>query len=207
MEEDRNVFRMFTGKPTGKRPPGRPSRRWENIRTNIQEIMWKFGLIIGIFVGPSGSISEWVSDMCLDIDGLYLCIFRLGGMTGLEAAPPLIILQHKCVLWVVFIIVLQAWSKQIRTLCLKPRLRNPEVQYFVHLSCVPGGLGGLGVPCSRRDPRFAGSNPIEVDEFFQDVKILSTSSPRGTLSWGSWIWDFRLVKEPQAWKNRPLSKI
>ena len=42
------------------------------------------------------------------------------------------------------------------------------------------GLGGLGVTCLPRDPRFAGSNPTEVDEFFQDVKILSTSSPGGT---------------------------
>ena len=32
-----------------------------------------------------------------------------------------------------------------------------------------------GITCSPRDPRFAGSNPAEVDEFFQDVKILSTS--------------------------------
>ena len=47
------------------------------------------------------------------------------------------------------------------------------------------GLGGLGLTCSPRDPRFAGSNPTEVDEFFQDVKILSTSPPGGTLSWGS----------------------
>ena len=30
--------------------------------------------------------------------------------------------------------------------------------------------------------RFAGSNPAEVDGFFQDVKILSTSPPGGTLS-------------------------
>ena len=44
------------------------------------------------------------------------------------------------------------------------------------------GLGGLGITCSPRDPRFAGSNPAEVDEFFQDVKILSTSPPGGTLS-------------------------
>ena len=36
------------------------------------------------------------------------------------------------------------------------------------------GLGGLGVTCSPQDPRFAGSNPAEVDGFFQDVKILST---------------------------------
>ena len=47
------------------------------------------------------------------------------------------------------------------------------------------GLGGLGVKCSPRDPRSAGSNPNEVDGFFQDVKILSASPPGGTLSWGS----------------------
>ena len=34
---------------------------------------------------------------------------------------------------------------------------------------------GLGVTCSSRDPRFVGSNPTEVDNFFQDVKILNTS--------------------------------
>ena len=47
------------------------------------------------------------------------------------------------------------------------------------------GLGGLGVTCSPGDPRFAGSNPAEVDGFFQDVKILSTNPPGGTISWGS----------------------
>ena len=47
------------------------------------------------------------------------------------------------------------------------------------------GLGGLGVTCSPRDQRFAGSNPAEVDGFFQDVKILSTSPRGGTLSQGS----------------------
>ena len=41
-------------------------------------------------------------------------------------------------------------------------------------------LGGLGVTCSPQDPRFAGSNPTEVDGFFQDLKILSTSPPGGT---------------------------
>ena len=47
------------------------------------------------------------------------------------------------------------------------------------------GLSGLEVRCSLRDPRFAGSNPTEVDAFFHDVKILSTSPPGGTLSRGS----------------------
>ena len=46
-------------------------------------------------------------------------------------------------------------------------------------------LVGLGVTCSPRDPRFACSNLAEVDGFFQDVKILSTSPPGGTLSWGT----------------------
>ena len=44
------------------------------------------------------------------------------------------------------------------------------------------GLGGLGVTWSPQDPRFAGSNLAGV---FQDAKILSTSPPGGTLSWGS----------------------
>ena len=56
-------------------------------------------------------------------------------------------------------------------------------QYYPELV----GLGGLWATCSPQDPRFAGSNPTEVDGFFQDVKILSTSSPGETLSWGSEI--------------------
>jgi hypothetical protein len=28
IEEDRNLFKMLAGKPTGKRPLGRPRRRW-----------------------------------------------------------------------------------------------------------------------------------------------------------------------------------
>ena len=51
-------------------------------------------------------------------------------------------------------------------------------------SKTPAGLGGLGVTCSPRDPRFAGSNPAEVDGFCQDVKLLSTSPPGGALNWG-----------------------
>ena len=32
------------------------------------------------------------------------------------------------------------------------------------------GFGGLGVSSSPRDLKFAGSNPAEIDGFFQDVK-------------------------------------
>ena len=41
---------------------------------------------------------------------------------------------------------------------------------------------GIRVMCSPRDPRFVISNLVEVD--FQDVQILSTSPPEGTLSCG-----------------------
>ena len=38
MEEDRSAFKILTGKPTGKRPLGRPRRRWEdNIRMDLEE--------------------------------------------------------------------------------------------------------------------------------------------------------------------------
>ena len=38
-EEGRSAFKVLTGKPTGKRPLGRPRRRWEdNIRMDLEEI-------------------------------------------------------------------------------------------------------------------------------------------------------------------------
>ena len=39
MEEGKRAFKVLTGKPTGKRPLGRPRRRWEdNIRMDLEEI-------------------------------------------------------------------------------------------------------------------------------------------------------------------------
>ena len=39
-------------------------------------------------------------------------------------------------------------------------------EYYYHIIIFPeGGLGGLGVTCSLRDPMFAGSNATEVDGF------------------------------------------
>ena len=39
MEEGRSAFKILTGKPTRKRPLGRPRRRWEdNIRMDLKEI-------------------------------------------------------------------------------------------------------------------------------------------------------------------------
>ena len=37
--EEREVYKVLMGKPEGKRPLGRPRRRWvDNIRMNLQEV-------------------------------------------------------------------------------------------------------------------------------------------------------------------------
>ena len=39
MGEERGVYRVLVGKPEGKRPLGRPRRRWvDNIRMDFQEV-------------------------------------------------------------------------------------------------------------------------------------------------------------------------
>ena len=59
-----------------------------------------------------------------------------------------------------------------------------KVKTFKYLGslCRPRWSRGT-VPASRLKVRR--TNPAEVDGFFQDLKLLSTSPPGGTLSWGS----------------------
>ena len=58
MEGGKSAFKILTGKPTGKRPLGRPRHKWENIiRMDLEEIgiMRAIGLIqlrIGIIGEP-----------------------------------------------------------------------------------------------------------------------------------------------------------
>ena len=41
MEEGRGVHKVLVGKPEGKRPLERPSRRWEdNIKMDLEEVGW-----------------------------------------------------------------------------------------------------------------------------------------------------------------------
>jgi hypothetical protein len=41
MGEKRNAYRLLVGKPEGKRPLGRPRRKWvDNIRMDLGEVGW-----------------------------------------------------------------------------------------------------------------------------------------------------------------------
>jgi hypothetical protein len=41
MGEKRGAYRILVGRPKGRRPFGRPRRRWEdNIKTDLQDVGW-----------------------------------------------------------------------------------------------------------------------------------------------------------------------
>ena len=56
MEEGRSAFKTLTGKPTGKRPLGRPRRRWEN---NIRIYLGKRGINAGSWVDSAQDRDCW----------------------------------------------------------------------------------------------------------------------------------------------------
>jgi hypothetical protein len=42
MGEERGAYRILVGRPEGRRPLGRPRRRWEdNIKIDLQEVGWE----------------------------------------------------------------------------------------------------------------------------------------------------------------------
>ena len=56
MEEGRSSFKILTGKPKGKRPLGRPRRRWEDsIRMDLEEI----GINAGNLVDSAQDRNYW----------------------------------------------------------------------------------------------------------------------------------------------------
>jgi len=50
MVEESGVYRVLVGKPEGKRPLGRPRRRWVDIRMGLQEV--GCGYMDWIWAGP-----------------------------------------------------------------------------------------------------------------------------------------------------------
>ena len=56
MKEGRSAFNILTGKPTGKRPLGRPRRRWEdNIKMDLEEV----GMNAGNWVDSAQDRNYW----------------------------------------------------------------------------------------------------------------------------------------------------
>jgi hypothetical protein len=44
MDERRGAYRVLLGKPEGRKPLGRPRRRWEdNIKINVRQVGWGGG--------------------------------------------------------------------------------------------------------------------------------------------------------------------
>ena len=48
MGEERVVYRVLVGKPEGKRPLGRPRRRWVDIRMDLHEVGCGYMYWIGL---------------------------------------------------------------------------------------------------------------------------------------------------------------
>jgi hypothetical protein len=67
--EKTNAYRLLVGKPEGKRPPGRPRRRWVcNTRMDLVEVEWgdvdwiglaQVGSSCEFGIETSGSIKCW----------------------------------------------------------------------------------------------------------------------------------------------------
>jgi len=48
MGEERGMYRILVGKPEGRRPLGRPRRRWADIRMDLQEVGCEYMDWIGL---------------------------------------------------------------------------------------------------------------------------------------------------------------
>ena len=57
MGESRVAYRILVGKSEGRRPLGRPRRRWEdNIKIDLREFRWRNGLDRCLRIGRGGGL-------------------------------------------------------------------------------------------------------------------------------------------------------
>ena len=58
IEQSRNVYRILVGKPEGKRPLGKPRRRWEN---NIKMDFREVGCDPGDWIALAEDRNQWLA--------------------------------------------------------------------------------------------------------------------------------------------------
>ena len=56
MEQSTNAYRVLVGKPEGKRPLGRPRRRWED---NIKMDLWEVNCNPGEWIDLAEDRDQW----------------------------------------------------------------------------------------------------------------------------------------------------
>jgi hypothetical protein len=58
MGDQMNAYRILVGKPNGKRPQGKPRRRWvDNIKMDLREIGWDgMDWMMWLRIGTSGGL-------------------------------------------------------------------------------------------------------------------------------------------------------
>jgi hypothetical protein len=79
MGEERDMYKILMGKPEGKRPLGRPKRRWEDgIRMELREIGW-------------GSV-DWIQ-LAQDRDRWWAVVKTVMNLRVLRQPSPLCIMQ------------------------------------------------------------------------------------------------------------------
>jgi hypothetical protein len=67
----RTAYRIFVEKPEGKRPLGRPRRRWvDNINMDLREIGWDgvmWILLLWLRIGTSGGLEPAATPVCTQL--------------------------------------------------------------------------------------------------------------------------------------------
>jgi hypothetical protein len=72
----RNAYSILVGKPEGKRPLGRPRRRWvDNIKMDLREIGWDGVDWIDVAQGRD----QWRALVNTENAGKFLCGCTIGG--------------------------------------------------------------------------------------------------------------------------------
>jgi hypothetical protein len=69
VRERRGAYRVWVGKPEGKKTPGKPSRRWEdNVKVDLQEVEgWNVLDRCGLEYGQVAEFCEWGNEPSVSI--------------------------------------------------------------------------------------------------------------------------------------------